>query len=92
MIDKTELPDPTSVNNLSEREKEIVEDAHDAGNNPEFINTDKNIGGELQQTVNPEAIEADQTGAAGGDSDVSGGVANLDEIAGKIVGENEYND
>lgn len=92
MIDKTELLDPTSVNDLSKREKEIVEDAQDVGNNPEFINTDRNSEGALQQTVNPEAIKADQTGAAGGDSDFSGGVANLDETAGKIVDENEYND
>ncbi|MCC6328796.1 MAG: hypothetical protein IT174_09800 [Acidobacteria bacterium] len=50
-----------------------------------------NIGGITKQILDPEAIEAGQTGAAGGDSDLMGGVANLDELTEAAVEQNEYN-
>lgn len=89
MMDKAELLDPTSTESLSQREKEIVEDAQNAGNNPK--NTNDEGDGVLQQNVNADAIQADETSTSDGGSDISGGEANLDKTAGNFTGENEYN-
>jgi hypothetical protein len=90
IFNKTDLLDPTSLSDRTDREKEVIADAQNAGNSPTVRNAD-DTGGVLRQTVNPEAIKADESGAPGGDSDLSGGIANLDETAGKLVDENEYN-
>jgi hypothetical protein len=90
MINKTDLLDPASLSGRSDREKKVIADAQNAGNGPAVRNAE-DTGGVLRQTVSPEAIKADETGAPGGDSDLSGGIANLDETAGKLVHENEYN-
>jgi len=87
---KTDLLDPTAESNRSDYEKEVVEDAQNAGNSPKFVNTESDENGILQQTISAEAIKNDETSVADGSSDISGGEANLDETA-TAVGQNKYN-
>jgi len=87
----TEMLDPTAESKLSDDEIEVVRDAQNAGNSPKVINNDQAASGILQQTVNSEAIIAGKAGAVGGDADISGGVANLDETTDAPVEQNEYN-
>jgi len=87
---KTEMLDPTAGNDLSDYEKEVVEDAQNAGNSPKVVNEERDEKGVLQQTVSAEAIKAGETSVADGGSDISGGEANLDETA-EFVAQNEYN-
>ena len=70
-INKTDLLDPASLSDRSDCEKEVIADAQNAGNGPSGRNAD-DTGGVLRQTVNPEAIKADESGAPGGDSELSG--------------------
>ena len=97
-IDKTDLLDPLSKNDLSNYEKEVVEDAQNAGkglestvpgSGDEHVLGLHNTGGAFEQTINSKAVEG--FGQPGGETDTTGGIANLDETAGKIVDENEYN-
>jgi len=99
IADKTDLLDPLAVNDLSDYEKEVVKDAqHDGkglestipGSGDEHLLGNHNTGGVVEQTINSKAVEG--FGQPGGESDFTGGIANLDETAGKIVDENKYND
>lgn len=76
----------------TELEKAVIAELGEIGNAPAVRNTQGDTGGILHQTIAPEAIEADEAGAPGGGSDLSGGIANLDQTAGPIVDENEYNE
>ena len=96
---KTDLLDPTAESELSEYEKEVVEDARNAGKNLEStvpgesdndLTADHETGGIIEQTIDSKAVEG--FGQPGGETDISGGIANLDETAGKKVEQNEYND
>lgn len=94
MIDKTELLDPAEAGDLSRREKEVIEDAQNAGissDSTEALTDDnpESPGGVTGQTVNIDALE--EIGKPGGESDISGGISNLDETTEAPVGENEYN-
>ena len=88
--DKTELADPAAFDERSARDKEVISEAQHVGSSPEVMNKTGHSG-MLHQTVSPAAIKADESGAAGGDSDISGGVAGLDQTAGRVVDQNEYN-
>lgn len=97
--DKTDLLDPLAKNNLSDYEKEALEDAQNAGKNLEStvpgesdgdLTASRATGGIIEQTIDSEAVEG--FGRPGGDSDISGGIPNLDETAGRQVRQNEYND
>jgi hypothetical protein len=95
--DKTDLLDPLAESDLSDYEKKVVEDAQNAGKGLE--STDSTSGnkhpaakqdtGIIEQTVNSKAVAG--FGQPGGDSDISGGVANLDETTDATVKQNEYN-
>jgi hypothetical protein len=96
---KTDLLDPTAESDLSEYEKQVVEDARNAGKNLEStvpgesdgdLTAEHKMGGIIEQTVDSKAVEG--FGKPGGDTDVSGGIANLEETAGEKVVQNEYND
>lgn len=98
ILDKADLLDPLAVDNLSERGKEAVADAQNAGKNLEL--TDPKKGGDnllanhdtdgiIEQTINSKSVQG--FGQPGGETDISGGIPNLDEIAGREVDENEYN-
>lgn len=97
-IDKTNLLDPPAIDDRSDYEKKVVEDAIDAGkglestvpgSGDEHVLGLHNTGGAFEQTINSKAVEG--FGQPGGESDISGGIPNLDETTGKIVDENEYN-
>jgi hypothetical protein len=109
---KTDMLDPVAENDLSEYEKQVVEDAKNAGNSPQSFgaagNTTNTTGdgkgrgedalsstaarvGALNRTTVPGEIGAIETDEPGGDSDVSGGVANLAENTEAPVEQNEYN-
>ena len=96
---KTDLLDPSAESDLSDYKKEVVEDAENAGkglkstvpgSGDKNLTANHNTGGVIEQTVDSKAVEG--FGQPGGETDVSGGVANLDETAGKVVDQNEYND
>lgn len=79
MIEKTELTDPTSFDELSDRDQKIVEDAGNAGKDlassePERGGAnqpaDADAGGIIEQTVDSKAVAG--FGRPGDDSDVSG--------------------
>lgn len=98
-LDKADLLDPLAVDNLSDYEREVVADAQNAGKNLEStvpkeggdnLLEGHDTGGIIEQTVNSKAVEG--FGQPGGESDISGGIANLDETAGKKVEQNRYND
>src|SRR5688572_898729 len=74
MINKTDLLNPNSLENLSEYEKNVVEGAHNAGHSPRFTNAENYHVGALQQFLNPAAIKAAEYGAPGCDSDISDGI------------------
>ena len=50
-----------------------------------------NSAGALGQTVNPGEIEAAQSSELGNETDISGGVSNLNEINDAPVQQNDYN-
>jgi hypothetical protein len=95
---KTDLLDQPAKNDLSDYEKEVVENAQNAGKNLEStvpgrndgdLTAEHDTGGIIEQTIDSEAVEG--LGKPGGDSDISGGIANLDETAGRQVNQNQYN-
>ena len=51
---------------------------------------DQETGGIIEQTIDSKAVAG--FGQPGGESDISGGIVNLDETAGKKIDQNEYND
>jgi hypothetical protein len=81
MINKADLLDPLSYENRSEYEKSVVDGAHNAGHSPRRMNTESFRGhaGALQQVVNPSAIMAAECDAPGCGSDISDGIADLQE-------------
>ncbi len=96
--DKTDLLDPSAKNDLSDFERQVVEDAQNAGKNPESaasgrddddLTAARDTGGIIEQTIDSEAVE--EFGKPGGDSDISGGIPNLDETTKAKVEQNEYN-
>ena len=99
IVDKADLLDPLAVDDRSDYEKEVVADAQNAGKDLESIDpheggdnllADHDTGGVIEQTINSKAVAG--FGQPGGESDFTGGIANLDKTAGRIVDENEYND
>lgn len=97
--DKTDLLDPLAEDNLSPFEEKVVEDAQNAGKNlastvpkeaDDNLQTGHDTGGIVEQTINSRAVAG--FGQPGGESDISGGIANFDETAGNIVDENKYNE
>ena len=99
MKNQTDMLDPLAESDLSNDEEKIVEDAADAGKNlastvpgesDEALTGEPKDGGIIGQTINSKAVAG--FGQPGDESDISGGIANLDETAGKKVDENEYNE
>lgn len=98
MADRTKLSDPAAFNDLSKRDKQIVRDSQDAGRNlestdpttgDEHLETRHNTGGPIEQTISSKAVAG--FGQPGGESDISGGIADLAETTDAPVEENEYN-
>ena len=85
--------DPTAKGDLSEYEKQVVEDAQNAGTSTDATEalTDRTEpeGGPIGQTVDAKALK--EIGSPGGKSDLTGGIANLDETTRAEVEQNEYN-
>ncbi|MDQ4121210.1 MAG: hypothetical protein M3209_07175 [Acidobacteriota bacterium] len=97
----TDMLDPLAKNRLSDYEKQVVEDAQNAGNSPNStaaagnttgasgFNTGRggesatgtaaSYTGSLNRTVIPGEIASAESDAPGGDSDISGGLANMGE-------------
>ena len=105
---RSELLDPAATTDLSEREKQVVKDAQNTGNNPKSAGaagstTGMNQSGksslsstaarfgDLNKTVIPGAMGVIESTAPGGDTDISGGVANLDDTTDAPVEQNRYN-
>ena len=105
---RSELLDPAETNDLSEREKQVVKDAQNAGNSPKSagaagdttgMNKSRKRGvastaarlGDLNKTVIPGAMGAIESDAPGDDSDISGGIANLNNTTDAPVEQNPYN-
>ena len=98
MADRTKLSDPAAFDDLSKREKQIVRDAQDAGRNlestdptvgDERLEARHDTGGPIEQTISSKAVAG--FGQPGGESDISGGVADLAEMTDAPVEENKYN-
>jgi hypothetical protein len=98
MADRTKLSDPAAFDELSKREKDIVRDARDAGRDlessdptvvDEHLRGLHNTGGPIEQTISSKAIAG--FGKPGGETDISGGIADLAETTDAPVEENEYN-
>lgn len=85
--------DPTAKGNLSEYEKQVVRDAQNVGTSTDATEalTDKteSMSRSIKQTINAEALA--EIGSPGGESDLTGGIANLDETTRAKVKQNEYN-
>jgi len=82
-INKSDLLDPASVENLSEDEKQIVADAQSAGKSfgstdpvagNEHVTPEHSTDGVIEQTIDSKAVTS--FGRPGDDSDISGDAAN----------------
>jgi hypothetical protein len=89
MIKKGELLDPALTGKLSEREKQVVSDAQNAGKSfgstdvtagDEDLEAPHNTGGVIEQTVDSKAVA--KFGRPGDESDISGRLAASSKIAG----------
>ena len=98
MADRTKLSDRAIFDDLSKREKQVVRDAQDAGRNlestdptagDERLGARHDTGGPVEQTTSSKAVA--RFGQPGGESDISGGVADLGEATEAPVEENKYN-
>ena len=85
MIHRTELLDPTSVDNLSDPVKRVVDGAQNAGHGPRYLNTEHWASGAMQQVVIPSALIACECGGPGGDSDLSEGCSTLRDAFDEIT-------
>lgn len=98
MADRTKLSNSAAFDQLSKRDKEIVRDAQDAGRDlesldptavDEHLRAPHNTGGPIEQTISSRAVAG--FGKPGGETDISGGLADLAETTDAPVEENEYN-
>ena len=89
-INEADPLDPASLSGRSEKEKQVIADAERVGNNSAPRNH-SDTGGIPRQIIDPNAIKADEAGAPAAVLIFPGGIANLDETAGRLVDENEYN-
>ena len=98
MADRTKLSDPAAFDERSKREKQVVRDAQDAGRNlessdptagDERLESRHYTGGPIGQTISSKAVAG--FGQPGGESDISGGLADLAETTDAPVEENKYN-
>ena len=81
MINRAELLDPTAYDMRSDYEKSVIEGAHNAGHGPRTLQLGlgASSAGTYQQFINPAAIRAAECSAPGCDSDISDGLASLEE-------------
>lgn len=90
---QTDLLDPLAKNDLSDYEKQVVEDAQNVGVSTDateaLTDNAEGTGGIIGQTLDADAL--DEIGKPGGESDMTGGIANLDETTKAPVEQNEYN-
>lgn len=88
-----DMLDPLAKNDISDYEKQVVEDAQNAGASSDKIealrNNTESPGGITGQTIDTEALK--DIGNPGGESDLTGGIANLDATTRAPVEQNEYN-